>query len=49
MLMFCIERYVEKKKKKKKTGIENYRIMGRPMLELCHLNIRFDAIKSLDY
>ncbi len=47
--MFYTKKYIEKKKRKKKTGIENYRVTDRPMLELCHQNMRFDVIKSRDY
>ncbi len=47
--MFCTKECVEKKKRKKKTGVENYQVTGRPPLKLGHLNMRFDTIKSHDY
>ncbi len=43
LLMFCIKRYVGKKKKKKKTGIENYMVMGRPTLKLGLIQIKAKA------
>ncbi len=41
--MLCTERYIEKKKKKKKNRIDNYRVTGRPTLKVDQSQIEAQA------